>query len=378
MDNSLEQSVYQVGFPNIGNRDALIARVNSILNSRWLTNNGVMVQEFESRIAEYVQVKHAVVVNNATIGLEIAVKALGLNGEVIVPSFTFVATAHALSWVGITPVFADIDERTHNLDPVSVESLITPRTTGIVGVHLWGRGCDTDALEAIAARHGIEIIYDAAHAFGCSRNGKMIGGFGRCEVFSFHATKFVNSFEGGAIVTNDGELARRCRLMRNFGIESPEYVVTEGTNAKMPEVCAAMGLTSLEAIDEIVCANRRNYHTYRRALKSVKGCSLIGYDESERNNFQYIVVEIDQQVAGIDRDSLLQTLRSERIMARKYFWPGCHRLESYSQERTTQTDPRLPNTDKIASRVLVLPTGQAIVQKDAQRVAETIATAIRK
>src|SRR5690349_4944149 len=186
-----------VGRPNIGDRERLLARINDMLDRRWLTNNGPFVQELEEKIAAFLGVKHCIAMCNATVGLEIAIRATGMTGEVIVPSFTFIATAHALQWQEITPVFCDIDPRTHNIDPQQVEKLITPRTTGIIGVHVWGRACDVAALEAIAARRRLTLLFDAAHAFGCSYRGRMIGGFGDAEVLSFHATKFFNSFEGG-------------------------------------------------------------------------------------------------------------------------------------------------------------------------------------
>jgi dTDP-4-amino-4,6-dideoxygalactose transaminase len=358
-----------VGRPNIGNRDALIARLNTIVDSRWLTNNGPMVQEFESRIADYVQVKHAVAVNNATIGLEIASKALGLTGEVIVPSYTFVATAHALRWLGITPVFADIDPRTHNIDPESVTSLLTERTSGIVGVHLWGRPADTQRLGEIAKQHDIALMYDAAHAFGCSHQGKMIGNFGACEVFSFHATKFLNSFEGGAIVTNDDELAERLRLMRNFGFAGADNVVSEGTNGKIPEVCAAMGLTSLESITELVAVNRRNYHAYLKALQDISAVKLLEYDEAQQNNFQYIVVEAQDLN---HRDRIVEALHEEGVMARKYFWPGIHAMKAYSGGSTVRPDT-LQNTVSVAERVVVLPTGQTVDEASIRTICAVIA-----
>ena len=210
-----------VGRPNLGDRETMLRRVNQIFDRRWFTNDGPMVKEFEARIQEFVGVKHCVAMCNATIALEIAIRALELHGEVIVPAYTFIATAHALQWQEITPVFADMDPATHNLAPETIERLITPRTTGIIGVHVWGRPCDTEAIEAIAAKHKLKVMYDAAHAFGCSHRGKMVGSFGTCEVFSFHATKFINCFEGGAVVTNDaavgGQVAahaqfRLCRL----------------------------------------------------------------------------------------------------------------------------------------------------------------------
>src|SRR6185369_4193577 len=202
-----------VGRPNIGDRGRLLSLINDMLDRRWLTNQGPLVQEFERRVAEHVGVEHCVAMCNGTVALEIAIRALGLTGEVILPSFTFIATAHALQWQEITPVFCDIDPHTHRLDPNRVESMITPRTSGIIGVHVWGRPCDVDALTEIAERRKLTLLFDAAHAFSSSRNGTMVGGFGAAEVFSFHATKFLNTGEGGAVVTNDDDLAQRMRLM---------------------------------------------------------------------------------------------------------------------------------------------------------------------
>ena len=266
-----------VGRPNIGNRKSLSVRINDMLDRRWLTNNGKYVQEFERKIAEFVGVKYCISVCNATIGLEIASRALGLVGEVIIPSFTFIATAHVLRWQGITPVFADVDPQTHNLDPLAVEKLITSRTTGILGVHVWGRPCNVDALTEIANRRHLKLMFDAAHAFGCSHNGRLIGNFGDAEVFSFHATKFLNSFEGGAMVTNNDELAQKIRGMINFGFSSFDQVDDLGTNGKMTEVCAAMGLTSLESIDEFIDINRQNYGLYRQELGDIPGISIIKF-----------------------------------------------------------------------------------------------------
>ncbi len=242
-----------------------------MLDRNWLTNNGPYVQQFETRIAEFLGVRHCIAMCNGTVALEIAIRALGLSGEVIVPSFTFVATAHALQWQEITPVFCDIDPATHHLDPAQVEKMITPRTTGIIGVHTWGRPCDMDALEAIARRRKLQLLFDAAHAFGCSYKGKLVGGFGRCEVLSFHATKFFNTFEGGAVLTDDDALAEKMRLMRNFGFSGYDNVIYIGTNGKMTEVCAAMGLTSLESVEQFMETNRRNHHAYTPRVEGIPG-----------------------------------------------------------------------------------------------------------
>jgi dTDP-4-amino-4,6-dideoxygalactose transaminase len=353
------QDKLYVGRPNLGDRARFLERLNDLLDRRWLTNAGPYVQEFERRIADLLGVRHCVAMCNATVALEIATRAAGFAGEVIVPSFTFVATAHALQWQGITPVFCDIDPRTHNIDPNQVERLITPRTTGIIGVHLWGRACDVDRLTDIAGRHNLTLLFDAAHAFGCSYKGRMIGNLGLAEVFSFHATKFFNTFEGGAVVTNDDDLAARIRLMKNFGFAGYDNVVYIGTNGKMSEVSAAMGLTSLESLDEFIAANRRNYRQYRQELANVPGLTLLDYDESDKCNYQYIVLEVDEDVTRISRDHLQQVLWAENALARRYFYPGCHRMEPY-RSYFPNAGLLLPETERLVNRVLSLPTGAAV------------------
>lgn len=360
-----------VGRPNIGDREKFFARVKEIFERRWLSNDGPMVRELEAAVAERLGVKHAVAMCNATVALEIASKALDFKGEVILPSYTFVATAHALQWQGIRPVFADIDPATHNINPATIEALITPRTTGIVGVHVWGRACEAEAIERIASKHDLKVMYDASHGFGCSAHGRMLGGFGSCEVFSFHATKFINCFEGGAVTTNDDNLAEKMRLMRNFGFKGFDNVVYLGVNGKMNEVCAAMGLTNLEAIDEIIGVNTRNYHVYLDELNRVPGVSLIHYDPAERNNYQYVVIEVDPDVCPASRDEVVAALHEQNVIARKYFWPACHRMEPYC---TIQPDTwrRLPETERLAARVIVLPTGQVVDEKSIRRICEII------
>lgn len=342
-----------VGRPSIGGRDAFLARLSRILDSQWLTNNGPMVQEFERRIAGRVGVKHCVAMCNATIALEIAIRAQGLSGEVIVPSWTFVATAHALYWQGITPVFADIDPITHNLDPVAVRRMITPRTTGIIGVHLWGRAAPVDELQAIADEYRLKLMFDAAHAFGSSYKGKSVGRFGECEVFSFHATKAFNTMEGGAVTTNNDELAEAMRLMRNFGFKGYDNVIHPGTNGKMIEVCAAMGLANLDSFDDTIEANRCTHAAYKAALFDVPGVDVLDYDSKERNSHHYIVLEIDDR-CPVDRDEIVAALQAENILARKYFWPGCHGMQPY-RDLFPHAGLMLVNTRAVAERVVVLP-----------------------
>jgi dTDP-4-amino-4,6-dideoxygalactose transaminase len=358
-----------VGRPNIGNRAEFIQRVNDILDRRWLTNGGPYVQEFEHKIEELLGVKHCIVMCNATIALDIASRALGLKGEVIVPSFTFVATAHALKWQGITPVFCDVDPHTHNLDPKRIEELITPRTTGILGVHVWGRPCAVEELTEIATRNHLQLMFDAAHAFGCSYNGKMVGNFGAVEVFSFHATKFFNTFEGGAVVTNDDEVASRIRLMLNFGFKNYDTVAYLGTNAKMNEVSAAMGLTGLKSLDEFISVNQQHYGCYQRLLSGLPGLKMIQYDATEKNNYQYIVIEIDESVSHISRDLINDILHAENILSRRYFYPGCHQMEPYISD-SPNAGLLLPETENLTHKVLQLPTGTALGEKEIAQICE--------
>jgi len=364
-----------VGRPNIGDRQRFQEYVNDILDRRWLTNEGRYATQFEQRVAQVTGVEHCVAVCNGTLALQIAMKALGLHGEVIVPSFTFIATAHALQWNGITPVFCDIEPNTHNIDPIKVEQLITPRTTGIVGVHVWGRPCNIDALVDIAEQRGLKLLFDAAPGFGCSYKKRMLGGFGHAEVFSFHATKVVNCLEGGAVVTNDGDLARRLRLMRNFGFTDYDRTDDVGINGKMNEISAAMGLTNLQSLDEFVQANYRNYEQYRRDLAGVPGISVMTYDEEERNNFQYVVLEIDDRETSITRDQLVKILHAENVLARRYFYPGCHRMEPYRSD-FARDGRALPETERLGDRVLCLPTGTSIGSREIAGISEILRFAI--
>jgi dTDP-4-amino-4,6-dideoxygalactose transaminase len=358
------QEKLHVGCPNIGNPEHLLNRISDLLNKKWLTNNGPYVQEFEKRIADFLEVKHC-------IALEILIRAMGLKGEVIVPSFTFVATAHALQWQEIKPVFCDIDPRTHNIDPYRIEEMVTPLTTGIIGVHLWGRACNVNALTDIAQRYSLKLLFDAAHAFGCSYQGRMIANFGDAEVFSFHATKFFNTFEGGAVVTNNDDLAAKLRLMKNFGFAGYDNVTDIGTNGKMNEVSAAMGLTSLESLDEFIAVNYRNYKQYQRELAETPGIHLVTYDETQNCNYQYITLEIDEAEVGICRDQLVDVLWKENVIARRYFYPGCHRMEPY-RSYSPHAGLLLPETEKMVKRVLSLPTGTAIGPDEVHQICQII------
>ncbi len=371
------QDTVCVGRPRVHDRTLFLDKVDEILQRNWLTNNGPCVQEFESELQEALGVRHCIATCNGTLALCLTVKALDLKGEAIVPSFTFIATAHALLWQGITPVFCDINPDNHTLDPKLVEKSITNKTTAILATHLWGNPCEIESLERIASRHELKLIFDAAHAFGSRYDGKLIGSFGDAEVFSFHATKFINALEGGAIATNNDELADRLRLMRNFGFAGYDHIVTLGINAKMNEISAAMGLVNLLDWQGVVELNRRNHSLYQKALAGVPGIELASYQGPGQANYQYCLIEIDESQTGISRDELMRTLAYENIMARRYFYPGCHHCEPY-RSSGNGVKYRLPVTEQLAEMVLCLPTGISTTDEAIEKIVEVIRLTVSK
>jgi dTDP-4-amino-4,6-dideoxygalactose transaminase len=368
------ERVLHVGQPNIGDRRVLMERLNDLLDRRWLTNDGTYVQRFERAMAETTGVRHCIATCNATVALQLAIRALELSGEVIVPAFTFVATVHALMWEQITPVFCDVDAETMMLDHALVARSITAETSAILPVHLWGRACNPSGVEELAKRHGLRLLFDAAHGFGSTTGGRAIGGFGDAEVFSFHATKFVNSFEGGAITTNNDELAERLRMMRNFGFAEEDRVLRLGINGKMHEASAAMGLTSIESADEFIRLNRQNFHIYQRHLRGIAGICLHEPGSAERSNCQYVVIQV-QPEAGLTRDTLLTVLRAENVYARRYFFPGVHRMEPY-RSMPRYSKMALPKTERLAAEVLCLPTGTCVGEEEVATICAIIRTAV--
>lgn len=360
-----------VGGPNVVDTGAYLERLRAVFGRNWFTNGGPEEGEFQARVARRTQARHCVATTNATVALQIVARALGWRGEVIVPAFTFVATANALAWIGLEPVFCDVDPATQNIDPAQAERLITRRTAGMLAVHLWGRPCDVAALQAIADRHGVDLVFDAAQAWGCTIGATPIGTFGRAEVFSFHATKWVQAFEGGAIATNDADLARRCEAMKHFGFTGHDQTDTIGTNGTMTEVAAAMGSVSIEGEGAILERNRANYAAYAEGLDGIRGVRLLAPPPDGRWHYHYVILDVDEN-APLDRDQLHRVLWGENILARRYFHPGCHRLEPY---RAAWAGTTLPVTERLAGRTLVLPTGLQMDPAEASIVAECIQAA---
>lgn len=364
-----------VGRPNIGDKSQFLAYVDQIFEEKRLTNNGPLVQELEEKIANRHNVKHCIAMCNGTVALEIAIRALELKGEVILPSYTFVATAHALQWQEITPVFADINSTTHCIDPKAVRKMISSKTSGIIGVHLWGRPAPANELQEIADEYSLKLLFDAAHAFDCTYQGKKIGNLGEAEVLSFHATKFFNTFEGGAVLTNNDQLADKIRLMRNFGFAGVDSVVHPGTNGKLTEICAAMGLVNLENTDTLVSHNKANYLAYHERLNRIPSISSLPFDTTESNNYQYIVMEVGDSCPA-SRDSIINALHAENVLARKYFWPGCHNMHPY-KELYPVADLALPNTQLVANRVISLPTGADVNEQDIAQICDIISHTVK-
>ncbi|MCX5340131.1 aminotransferase class I/II-fold pyridoxal phosphate-dependent enzyme [Streptomyces atratus] len=357
-----------VGSPNTVDRDRLFDRLNWALDNQWLSNSGPLAVEFEARTAELAGVRNSVATCNATVALQMLCHALELSGEVIMPSLTFAATAHAARWVGLDPVFVDVDPQTGQLDPALAAEAVGPLTSAILGVHLWGRTCPAPELEKVAADHGLPLFFDAAHAIGCTLDGRPVASFGNASVFSFHPTKVVAGFEGGAIVTDDDALAGRLRSLRNFGMGPGAGSPAGGTNGKMSEAAAAMALTSLDGFERAVAHNRSNFDAYAAGLDAIPGVRLMPHDPSESRNYQYVIIEIDESVAGVDRDLVLEILQAEHIMAKPYFSPACHELEPYRSGRTF----RLPHTERLARRVLALPTGSAVSRESIRRICDVL------
>ncbi|MFI6702941.1 DegT/DnrJ/EryC1/StrS family aminotransferase [Streptomyces sp. NPDC050509] len=364
----------RVGTPNVPAKDRYLELVSEAIDRRWLSNLGPLVRRFEELTARRTLRRHNTAMNNATTALQVAMKACGVTGEVIMPSFTFVATAHAMSWIGLTPVFCDIDPGTGTLDPRSVAKAVNSRTGAVLGVHLWGNLCDLAGLDDVARGAGVPLVLDAAQAFGC--RPLRPGPTGTAEVFSFHATKVLNCFEGGLVATDSAEVHARVRSLHNFGFDEAMEVAGPGTNAKMNESSAAMGIASIERLDETLRAYRTIHLRYEEGLRDVPGVTLMAGPEGQTHNHQYVVVQVDPAVAGLHRDRLCDILGAENIRAKRYFAPGCHRMPPYRAD-AVHTPVDLSATETLTERVLALPTGLAVSPGDVDRICDVIAAAVR-
>ncbi len=362
------------GCPNILDPAETASLIRDAMARRRLTNEGPLVRRLEEQFAAFHGVQHAVAVANATLGLQLVAAALNVSGEVIVPSFTFIGTVHALSWIGLRPVFCDISVETHTLDAARVELAVTRETGAIVGVHLWGRPCDIDGIQRVAGAHGVPVLFDAAHATGSAWQGTRLGRFGRAEVFSLHATKSINGLEGGMVTTNDDELAERVRRLRNFGFSAEGRVVSRGINAKMDEFSAAMALTNLAAFDRLSAHNSAIREAYRHGLARLPGLRLSENPAGDVPSRHYVVVEVDE-ASPLRRDELCRVLVAERVTPRRYFRPGCHRSPPYASEAPRHP---LPVTERLSQTLMQLPTGLQMTPNDATTMVAVLGHALEE
>lgn len=361
-----------VNRPNAGSRETFDRLVDGAWNNRMFTNNGPISSELEKQLADYLGVRNCVLTANGTLAMALVLQALGIRGEVILPSFTFVSTAHVLEWAGIRPVFCDIDRDTWTIDPDHCRRLVNDRTAAVIGTHTWGTACDVDALSNVCADADIFLLFDAAHAFGATRHGNRIGRFGDAEVFSFHATKAFHCFEGGAVTTQDDDLAEKLRQMRNFGFSGYDQVSLIGTNAKLSEIHAAMGLVNLDSFGHVVETSKSCWTAYKNGVDGINGLEFRDHTHGEHSNYHYVVTEVCEEEFGLDRDCVVDILHAENIFARRYFYPGVHAMQPY-QTRYPEAGRDLDNTDRVSERVMVLPGGSSVTGKEVSETCELLA-----
>ncbi|MDR0932975.1 MAG: DegT/DnrJ/EryC1/StrS family aminotransferase [Victivallales bacterium] len=340
--------------PSLPNLEEFIPSLEKIWANKQLTNNGEFHKEFERHLADYLGVKFVSLFTNGMLALQVGMQALRITGEVITTPFTFVATPHAIHWNGCTPVFCDIEPESFTLDPAKVESLITPKTTAIMPVHVYGNPCQDKELRRIADTYGLKLFYDAAHAFGVRQHGVSICNYGDLSMLSFHATKTFNTFEGGALVTNDEAMKKRIDFLKNFGFANEVTVVAPGSNGKMDEFRAAFGLLQLKHINEEIAKRQKVAQRYREMLKDIPGIRIFRDIPGVQHNYSYFPVTVDERVYGISRDALYEKLKKENIFSRRYFYPLCSDFPSY-RGLPSAAPANLPVAAKVAQEILCLP-----------------------
>lgn len=345
--------------------------LREIWDSKWITNNGSFHKQLEKALAEYLKVPFISLFTNGTLPLITALQALRITGEVITTPYSFVATTHALWWNGIRPVFVDIDPATGCLDPERIEAAITPKTTAIMPVHVYGKPCDVDAIQAIADKYGLRVIYDAAHAFGVEVNGKSILEAGDLSTLSFHATKVYNTVEGGAMVIHDEKMKKRIDYLKNFGFAGETEVVAPGINSKMDEVRAAYGLLNLRQVDQAIEARRKAAEFYRRELRDVPGITFFEDMPGVRHNYSYFPIFVDEKEYGMSRDALYFKMREQDILGRRYFYPLITEFSTYRGLPSARPE-NLPNAHRMASTVICLPMHHLLTTDDLERICNAI------
>ena len=366
-----EEPLITVTSPLLPELEELNTYLRDIWQRKWITNNGHYHKELEAALCEYLKVPYVSLFTNGTLPLITALQALRITGEVITTPYSFVATTHALWWNGIKPVFVDIDPRTGNLDPQKIEAAITPKTTAILPVHVYGKPCDTAAIQSVADKYGLKVIYDAAHAFGVEVGGRSILEAGDLSTLSFHATKVYNTVEGGALVMHDGKTKQRIDYLKNFGFAGETEVVAPGINSKMDEVRSAYGLLNLKQVDRAIAARRRVAVKYREALRDVPGIRYFEDMPGVRHNYSYFPIFVDAAEYGMTRDELYFNLKEKNILGRRYFYPLISTFSTY-RGLPSAAPSNLPNAHRMADEVICLPMHHLLTDGDVERIIEII------
>jgi dTDP-4-amino-4,6-dideoxygalactose transaminase len=375
MRQKLNKPIY-VTQPDLPPLEEFTELLQQIWDNKILTNNGPFHQQFEKKLAEYLGVKYISVFSNGTLALITALQALRITGEVITTPFSFVATTHSLWWNNIKPVFADIEPNTYNLDSEKVEAAITPQTTAIMPVHVYGNPCNLEAFQKIADTYGLKLIYDAAHAFGVKVNGNSVLNFGDLSILSFHATKVFNTIEGGAIICHDEKTKQRIDYLKNFGFAGETTVIAPGINAKMNEVQAAYGLLQLKIVDENIAKRKAITEIYREQLANIPGIKYLNDMEAVDHTYSYFPIFIDAKIYRKTRDELYDELKKNKIFGRRYFYPLISQFPSY-RGLTSAKPANLPIAEKVANQVICLPIYPNLVNNDVLKVSEIIQTYTR-
>lgn len=357
--------------PLLPDLSELVKSLEQIWKYKWLTNCGPFHQKLEVELCEYLKVKHLSLFTNGTLPLITALQALHITGEVITTPYSFVATTHAIWWSGLKPVFVDVDPVTCNINPEKIEEAITPQTTAIMPVHVYGTPCDTERIQAIADKHGLKVIYDAAHAFGVEVNGKSVLEAGDMSTLSFHATKVYNTVEGGALIMHDKETKRYIDYLRNFGFSGETEIVAPGINSKMDEMRAAYGLINLKQANAAIESRRQVAMWYRDALKDVKGISYLNDMPNVRHNYAYFPIFVDADVYGMTRDELYAKMKAGNVLGRRYFYPLISNLAVY-RSLESAAPSHLPVANKIADSVICLPMYAGLTKEETERVVAQI------
>lgn len=363
----MNNDIITVTSPLLPNLDEFHELLKQIWDKKWITNNGDFHKQLEKELAEYLKVPYVSLFTNGTLPLLTALQALRITGEVITTPYSFVATTHSIWWNGCKPVFVDIDPKTGNLDPDKIEAAITPKTTAIMPVHVYGNPCDTKRIQEIADRYGLKVIYDAAHAFGVEVNGESILNAGDMSTLSFHATKVFNTIEGGAMIMHDEKTKKRIDDLKNFGFHDEVTVVAPGINSKMDEIRAAYGLLNLRQVDAAIESRHQVAIKYREALRDVEGISFFDDTLGVKHNYAYFPIFIDAEKYGMTRDELYFKMKAENVLGRRYFYPLISQFSTYRGLESARLE-NLPNAHKMADSVICLPMHHALNEFDIHRI----------